>query len=261
MSEQPISLRPEIGARVRKLRQERRWSQERLAALLGISQNYLSVLERGRCSFTAEQLLTILKHFNVPIDYFYPHKAPADFESQIQNALAREGASHLVESELMPSERLKKAADAIREALVSAGSARQITAIAPILVNHARQLNLEKLHSEFQELGLEYRWGWVIDNTLTAIKVEASKSLPREWRLKYRQALIIIDSHTRDWRTLPGGPGKPPPYSVLDPEITSVETLEEVRDTLSGIAQRWRIVTKIGVDDFARALRAARGAD
>jgi len=260
MTTETKALRKSIGARIRELRLERRWTQAKFAELLGISQNYLSVLERGNGSFTAEQLLTILKHFNVPIDVFSPQK-PA-IESQIQNALARQGASHLLETELIPSERLKKASDAIREALVSAESARQITAIAPILVNHAGQLNLDKLHSEFKELGLEFRLGWVIENTLEAIKIEeASKNLPREWRLKYRRARIIIDSYTQGWRTYPGKPGEQPPFTPLDPEITSEQTLREVRETLPPIANRWKIVTRLGVDDFVRALRAAHGVD
>lgn len=254
------ALRSSIGARVRELRLERRWTQARLAELLGISQNYLSVLERGHGSFTAEHLLTILRHFNVPIDYFSPEKP--EIEAQIQNALARQGASHLVETELIPSERLKKASDAIREALVSAESARQITAIAPILVNHVGHLNLDMLHTEFKELGLEFRLGWVIENTLEAIKIEeASKNLPREWRVKYHRAKTIIDSYTRGWRTFPGKPGEPPPFTPLDPEITTSQTLTEVQQSLPAIANRWRVVTRIGVDDFARALRAARGTD
>lgn len=260
MTPKTKALRSKIGAKVRQLRRERRWTQARLAELLGLSQNYLSVLERGQGSFTAEQLLTILKHFNVPIDYFSPEKTAV--ENQIQNALARQGAVHLAESELIPSERLKKAADAIREALVSAESARQITAIAPILVSHADQLNLDRLHNEFAELGLEFRLGWAVENTLEAIKrEEESAGLPPLWRRKYRRARLIIDAYTKSWREHPGEPGKPPPFTPLDPEITSEETFEEIKKSAPLISKKWRIVSRLGVEDFARALRAARGAD
>ncbi|MBI5881769.1 MAG: helix-turn-helix transcriptional regulator [Elusimicrobia bacterium] len=264
MTRETKALRTEIGSRVRKLRQERRWSQTRLAALLGISQNYLSLLERGLGSFTAEQLLTILKHFNVPIDDFSPKKTPAEVEGQIQNALARQGATHLLESELIPSERLKQAIDAIREALVSAESARHITAVAPILVNHAGQINLTKLRNELAELGLENRLGWVIDNTLAALKLESSQVLPREWRLRYRRAGIVIGLFFRPWEAFSrpaGDPLQPPAYDVLDPEITSEETLKQVEEELAPIAKHWRIATTIEVDDFVKALRSARGAD
>ena len=89
--------RSTIGERIRRLRQERRLTQARLAKELFISQNYLSELERGQGSFTAEQLLTILRFFNVPVDYFAPKAVPA--EDQLQNSLARLGARHLAENE------------------------------------------------------------------------------------------------------------------------------------------------------------------
>ncbi|MDE2313912.1 MAG: helix-turn-helix transcriptional regulator [Elusimicrobia bacterium] len=254
-------LRASIGERVRKLRQERRLTQTRLAKALSISQNYLSELERGQGSFTAEQLLGILRLFNVSADYFAPNVAPT--QDQLQNALARLGAKHLAENDqTIPSDRLKTAIGAIREALVSADSSRQVAGIAPILVDQAGTLSLSKLHTDFIELGLEFRLGWLIDSVLEALRrEESSKNLPREWRLKYRKARVIIDSFTASWRKYPGAPGRPPDYAVLDPEITSEETLREVKARLSPIARRWRIITEIKVEDFIRALRAARGVD
>ncbi|MHB2027012.1 MAG: helix-turn-helix domain-containing protein [Elusimicrobiota bacterium] len=254
-------LRVSIGERVRQLRQERRLTQTRLAKELSISQNYLSELEHGQGSFTAEQLLALLRLFNVPVDYFAP-KATLE-QDQLQNALARLGAKHLTENDqVIPSDRLKAAINAIREALISAESSRQVAGLAPILVDHAGTLSLSKLHTDFAELGLEFRLGWLIDNVLEAIgREEESKDLPREWRLKYRKARVLIDSFTASWRNYPGAAGHPPDYAVLDPEITSEETLREVKAHLSPIARRWRIITEIKVQDFIRALRAARGAD
>ena len=249
-----------IGQRVRELRQERHWTQERFADLLGISQNYLSELERGHGSFTAEQLLTILKHFNVPVDYFAPQKAAVG--DQIQNALAWQGATHLAESsDVIPSEQLKRASDAIREALVSAESSRQITAIAPILVKHAGHLNLTKLRGEFAKLGLENRFGWAIDNTLEAIREESAQLLPRDWRVQYRRAAAIIGNFFEHWQIFRETPDPRASISedVLDPGIASKATLNQVKQDRSPIAQRWHVVTRIERDDFVEALRAARG--
>lgn len=253
-----------LGERIRALRKERRWTQAQLSELLGISQNYLSELERGQGSFTADHLLAILKHFNVPIEYFSPEKSSAG--SQIQNALARQGAAHLLESgDILPSDRLRSATAAIREALVSADSSRQIAAVAPVLVNHAGQINLTRLRNEFAELGLENRLGWAVDNTLKAIEAESHQTLDRKLRLKYRRAALIIESFFRPWQLISSAtshdPSKPPPYDVLDPEITSQQTLKEVIQNLSPIAQHWRIATEIEIDDFVRALRGARGSD
>lgn len=253
-----------IGARVRKLRKDRHWTQVRFSALLGISQGHLSQLERGNQSFSAEQLLAILRYFNISLDYISPEKAPAG--SQIQNALARAGAVHLLESEaILPSERLKNATAAIREALISADSARQIAAVAPVLVANAGQINLTRLRNEFAELGLENRLAWAIETTLKAIEIESAQALPREWRLKYRRAALIIEAFFGPWLVASGStspdPTTPPLYDVLDPEITSQQGLKEVVENLSPIARRWRIATGLEVDDFLTALRGARGAD
>jgi len=251
-----------LGPKVHELRKERRWTQARLAALLGITQGHLSQLERGKGSFSADQLLTLLKHFNVQLDYFAAGKVSVG--SQLQNALAWQGASHLAESEnVLPSERLKNATAVIRETLVSADSARQIAAVAPVFVNHAGQINLTRLRNEFAELGLENRFGWAIECTLEAVRQESAQVLTREWRLKYRRAATIIETHIAPFIVLSPAqnPDQPPPFEVLDPEITSPEALKEVVANLSLIARKWRIATTIEVDDFVRALRGARGAD
>lgn len=251
-----------IGAKVRELREERRWTQARLAALLGVTQGHLSQLEHGKRLFSADQLLTLLKHFNVQLDYFSTEKSSTG--SQLQNALAWQGASHLAESEnVLPSERLKNAAAVIRETLVSADSARQIAAVAPVFVEHAGQINLTRLRNEFAEIGLENRFGWAIECTSEAIKRESSEVLPREWRLKYRRAATIIETYIAPFIHLSPtpNPDQPPPFEVLDPEITSSEALNDVIANLSPIARKWRIATTIEVDDFVRALRGARGAD
>ena len=106
--------------------------------------------------------------------------------------------------------------------------------------------------------------GWAIDCTLQAIRLESDQVLPRDRRLKYRRAALIIESFFAPWRITPGpttDPRVPPQYDVLDPEITSRETLDEVIKDLSPTAQRWKIATGIEVDDFVRALRGAHGAD
>lgn len=252
-----------IGARVRELRTERRLTQQGLAALLGITQGHLSQLERGKGSFSAEQLLVLLRHFNVSVEYFAPAEASAG--DQIQNALARQGAKQLIEDErVLPSERLKDAHAAIREALVSADSARQIAAVAPVLVSNAGQINLTRLRSDFVELRLENRLAWAIENTLKAIELDSNDVLPADRRRKYRRTALILETFFRPWRAAPnvfGDPAVPPQYDVLDSQITTHEGLKDVVDNLSPIARRWKIATRLEVDDFVRALRGARGAD
>lgn len=87
-----------IAQRVRELRKERRWTQAHLAAELDISQGRLSDLERGNGSFSAEQLLRILRLFNAPITQFEPAPSQTTTTAKLQNALARLGARHLREN-------------------------------------------------------------------------------------------------------------------------------------------------------------------
>ncbi len=254
MTTRAKSPRAEIGARIRELRKERHWTQAQLAELLGISQNYLSVLERGQGSFTAEQLLTVLKHFNVPIDYFVTSKAPV--ENQIQNALARQGASHLLENTgILPSEQLKSAADAIRETLLSADSARQITSLAPVLVTHARNLNFPKLKAQLAEAGVDRRLPWVVENTLDALARECRRSdLPRRTGVAYAQARLALQSPLFSWATKHASNL---PEDILDHDIASEESKDEVRRVSSKSSKRWRILSRLQVEDFIQALRAA----
>ncbi|HXT00336.1 MAG TPA: helix-turn-helix transcriptional regulator [Elusimicrobiota bacterium] len=250
-----------IGERIRTLRLDRRWTQKQLAELLGISQNYLSELERGQGSFTADHLLTILKTFNVPIDYFSPAKTEG--QDQIQSALARFGASHLFEpADTIPSVLFKEVTDAVREALISAESSRQIAALAPVLVDNINRINLKTLQAQFLEIGLGQRLGWALENTLEAIHHELSQPLPHAWKLKYHRAEVILKSFlSLDWpgRRVRALRASLVDFSdVLDHDIASDKSLAEARRESSEISKRWGITTRIQTDDFIQALRAAR---
>lgn len=246
-----------ISIKVRRLRQERRWTQIRLAKSLGLSQNRLSEIERGKGSFTAEQLLLILRTFNVPIDYFTPAKAAHGV--QIQNALARFGAAHLQENpEVLPSERLREAADIIRETLVAAESPRYIAAIAPVFVIHRQNLNLNKLKGQLAEVGLERRLGWALENMLEALHQELNAGLTMEWKLKYQKAETVIQIFLAPW-VAAVGLEQGFPDEVLDPDILTGKTVKQVREEASEISKKWHIVTRITTDDFRQALISSRG--
>jgi len=261
MKTSPARHHPPFGERVRALRLERRWTQKQLSKLLGISQNYLSELERGQGAFTAEHLLTILRTFNVPIDYFSP--VEAESPDQLQSALARFGATHLFESpETPPTALIKDAAEAVRETLITAQSSRQITALAPVLVENIDRLNLGTLRARLQEAGVGQRLGWALENTLEALRGESSRPLPREWARKYGRAETLLKSFlSLDWpgrRTGKSTASLLELSDVLDRDIASDKSLAEARRESSAISKRWGITTRIRTDDFAQALRAAR---
>src|SRR5690348_810508 len=116
----PVSLqrsRELIARSVRDLRTGRGWTLSDLSKRLGMSTSRLSEIERGGGSFTAEQLLLLMKLFNVPASHFAgPERG--EHGARLYNALARLGARHLQESETTPSERLDETHDVIREAIL-----------------------------------------------------------------------------------------------------------------------------------------------
>lgn len=261
MPDHPINkLRSAIAAKVRKLRTDRRWTQARLAGLLGLSQNRLSEIERGEGSFTAEQLILILKNFNVPIDHFAPSKALADLE--LQNALARLGAAHLHESaDVLPTGDAKDVAKVVRETLTGAQSPRNITALAPVIVAHIKGLNLYKLKGELSIAGFERALWWVLENTLEAVRREQQRPLSRRWKFLYGRAQLHLENFLPSWTHDRNILAKDWPEDIFDPDIASPKTVEEVRAESSKISRDWKIVTRIQVEDFEQALRDARGTD
>lgn len=254
-----IKSRREIAGKVRRLRNERGWTQTDLAKRLQLSQNRLSEIERGSGSFTAEQFLLILRLFNVPVSDFVSE--PGNRALEIQNALARLGAGHLQESaQVLPTKDLEDASDVVREALLE-GSPRFITALAPVLVRHAERLSLAKLYAELEKVGHERRLPWVVENTLLALDSLASSPKPqsREWSKVRRRAEVPFKMFldlAADRTQAQNRPSLPP--DVLDATIRSRRTVEEVQRSASRPSARWQVITSIRPEDFEEALRASR---
>lgn len=245
-----------ITQKVRTLRKERRWTQTQLAHLLNISQNRLSEIESGKGSFTAEQLIAILKNFNVTIDYFISEKN--DINSEIQNTLARLGASYLTESRTsLPSERIKNVSQAILEILSDPKSPRLVTALAPAIVYDSSPSLLNSLRIRLQDSGLAQRWGWLLSNILIAIDHELDNKpagLTKERAAKYQTAEGLIKRSLSSLHLFPGINIENNP-DVFDPNIISEKSIKEVSTSRSKISKKWNIVTRIQPNDFVQALR------
>jgi transcriptional regulator with XRE-family HTH domain len=56
-----------LGKRVKQLRETRRWTQEHLAASLGVEQSYISGIERGLYSPSFPRLARLAEIFGVTI--------------------------------------------------------------------------------------------------------------------------------------------------------------------------------------------------
>jgi transcriptional regulator with XRE-family HTH domain len=245
----------QIGAKVRALRTARRLTQAQLARELKVAQGRLSDLELGKASFTAEQFLHILRIFNVPASEFMP--SAGGVEQELQNALARLGARHLVEADdVVPSERFREVQDVLCEVLADARSSRLVTGLAPVLVEHADVLSLEKPALELHRVGLERRIFWLAANVREAVRRELNDKPNARLTRKLRRAELVLSNFLA---TPAARERRFAQLDLLDKAIRSEETLHELSAESSSISKRWGIATAIQVDDFYQALRQAHG--
>jgi transcriptional regulator with XRE-family HTH domain len=239
-----------VAARVRELRLARRWTQASLSERLGLSQARLSEIERGGGSFTAEQLLEVMRLFNVDVDAFI---APQSVEDELQNALARLGALHLRQApDALPSARIAGVRAAVRETLVHPRDARLLLALAPVLVTHIDTLNLDVLHDDVATLGFPARVPWLAENVHVALTL--SPETPTRDAAIRRAATVLADFLDRH---APAANGATPKLDHLDATARSKVALARILRNASDVSRRWGIVSDLTPSDFADALRAA----
>jgi len=229
-----------------------------LAKRLGLSQGWLSRIERGDASLSAEQLLYATRIFNASVDRFLP-KRRGPSGDQIQNALARLGAAHLLELEgAFPTERLSDALNVIQEVLTTPDNPRHVSALTPVLVEQAAELRLPALRKRLAEAGLERRLGWLVDNTRWVLvrELEETKSIPLRTLNKYRRALSRL-SHAGFEPLARTEPSE----DIFDSTIVSDASIDEARKERSEISARWGILSFLQPQDFQSALRQVYAPD
>lgn len=59
----------EIGQRIQKRRKQLRFTQEQLAELSGLSQNFIALVENGNCGLGDESIMGLSKGLQVSSDY------------------------------------------------------------------------------------------------------------------------------------------------------------------------------------------------
>jgi transcriptional regulator with XRE-family HTH domain len=67
-----------VGQRIRILRKGKGLSQEQLSELVGLTKNYMGLLERGRRNPSLETLQQIAYVLNVPIKYLFDFPMPPE---------------------------------------------------------------------------------------------------------------------------------------------------------------------------------------
>jgi len=247
-------LRRTIGERVRALRFDRGLTQAELARTLGLSQSRLSEIERGGGSFTAEQLLTLLRTFNIGVSHF--DDGENDPDRELQDALARFGARHLYESNASLAASEFEDIYYVIEAALTAGTPRLVTALAPVLLENINRINLARVQVELIKLGRDRRLPWLLENVRSALDQLAPRD--QHWSrarrlvdVPFRLFLDLIPNAYRSGGQL---------LDVLDATIRSQKSLDEVNAKASPISKQWGVATSLDVDDFVHALEASRAA-
>lgn len=241
---------------MRKLRLAHHWNQVELAQKLGMSQSRLSAIEAGKGSISAEQLIILMQTFNVPLSYFVATKS-IDPESQLRNAIARLGGSQLKEApNILPSERLAEINTVIIETLTGGMSSRLITSLVPVVVNYAREIHFDRILKKMSEYKLENRLLWIGDGITRTLDKRLATFVPREQSLKYRKARAILDVFFDVQFAIRRFRGD---FSedLLDAEIASRKTFNQIMESRDDLAKKWHIVTRITEDDFYQSLITA----
>ncbi len=247
-------------------------SQAFLARQLGVSQAWLSYVEKGEGSLTAEQLLEVLKIFNEVPQAF--DLAKRDPEAEFQRALAQQGADHLSQDpRVLPSTLNQDVETTLREVLLDGRNPRQITAIAPVLARNHDKVDLKRLWARFVDYGLQNRLGWALENVAEALGACASNLTSynarplRQAETALRNFLAVRVPLTEGWSSAleavgPGhasGPGWEEALSHLDVlggKAQSWKTVSNLWVAADPVSRRWGVVSNLQLQDFHDALKA-----
>ena len=253
-------LRKHIGLKVRELRKKRSMSQDYLARLLGVSQGWLSYVEKGEGSLTAEQLLEILKIFNeVPQAFDLAERNP---EAEFQRALVQQGADHLFQDpRVLPSNLNQDIEATIREVLLDGRNPRQLTAIAPVLARNYDTIDLKRLWARFVDYRLQNRFGWALENVAEAIDQLVPRLTSHDARPLRRAGIALrnflaIRAPEDSEESIQERDEILSRLDVLGEKTLSWNTISDLWSSADPASRRWGVVSSLKPRDFYDALKA-----
>ncbi len=253
-------LRKHIGLKVRELRKKRSMSQDYLARLLGVSQGWLSYVEKGEGSLTAEQLLEILKIFNeVPQAFDLAERNP---EAEFQRALVQQGADHLFQDpRVLPSKLNQDIEATIREVLLDGRNPRQLTAIAPVLARNYDAIDLKRLWARFVDYRLQNRFGWALENVAEAIDLLVPRLTSHDARPLRRAGIALrnflaIRAPEDSEGSIQERDEILSRLDVLGEKTLSWKTISDLWASADPASRRWGVISNLQPRDFYDALMA-----
>jgi len=158
-----------------------------------------------------------------------------------------------------PSGTLEHAQQGIRGVSLAGRNPRHITALAPVFVAQLHQVHLPRLWAEFIQLGLSQRLGWVLENTL-----EALRQIPRPADLgtarRYRETETALQLFLESIQATAKQTHDTPPWDVLGVSAPSPRTRAALEQQSSPLSTKWNILSPFQVQDFVDALKASHDA-
>lgn len=252
-----ISALPQaIGDGLRKVRKQKALTQRALGDLLAISQGQLSLIELGKGSLSAEQLIALILKFNLSLDDFLPVARLNRWEAELQNALAHFGARQIVSIPDVPvSSKYQDVDQVILDVLISGVSERYILALAPVVIRQIRLVILKSLFKRFQELSLENRLLWFWDCLHAALSKRLGDSGLSASEIEiYKRAKLLVDVEQVSFLNKFFRRGK----NAFDEDFlirgTPLIAAGRLRKESDRFAKKWRVLTDIKAEDFYQSL-------
>lgn len=166
---------------LRQAREQRGWSQEEAAQKLGVSQPYLSMLERGRRSLSPTLVRKAMRAYDLPPTFLPPSDLPEKEglpdEQALGEDLGRLGYPGF--AYLRTHRRMKNPAEVFVAALAKDNlDARLAEALPWLLLHYAEHMNEDWLLRQARLHNLQNRMGFVVNLARQAAR--SSSRLPHQ---------------------------------------------------------------------------------
>jgi hypothetical protein len=122
-------------------------------------------------------------------------------------------------------------------------------------------MNLKRVQMDLVDSGAPGRLPWLIQSTLHAATPYLSEAgVPDSWARRLRRVETAL-SPFLDAVKASQAESQPRVWDVLDPNIRTKQTADEVRLENNAVSNYWSIVTRLQLQDFVDALRSAADDD